>query len=129
MGPLRTELRGLLKNLQSRGILEEDLPDATRRSLIDLRRQLAQSNATAARQGLEAVRLVAATASVDRTLVEAKLRRVDQRLRATQGSPEKMQPLRERASLALQEFMDGRYETANGHLNRILSALAKGTER
>jgi len=55
---------------------------------------------------------------VDRALVEAKLKRVDALLK--RGGAKVPASLRERAGLALQEFMDGRYAAANRQLNKIL---------
>jgi serine/threonine-protein kinase len=123
IAPLRARLERALKQLRARGIMVGDLEPALRAQLSKLRQQLrggdpgdagdAEASLRSLEPALQAVR-------VDRALVEAKLKRVHALLRRRKGAA--VQRLRDRASQALQEFMDGRYDSANRQLNRILAA-------
>ncbi len=116
VAPLRKRLEAALAALRGRGVLEEDLASEPRRRLHELRVRLTAGETAAARPLLEAVERVLGAVSVDRALVEAKAKRVDALLRGRPAAG----ALRERASTALQELMDGRYVEANRILNQIL---------
>jgi len=106
--------------LQRRGILIDDLPAALRRELEGMgpRLRTEPDPPEAALATLER-RLV--RVRVDRALVAAKIKRVDRLLR--QRGSRVPRELKDRASQALQEFMDGRHGEANRQLNSILRQL------
>ncbi len=117
---LKSRYKALITSLKTRGILEEDLPAALRQKMAMVQKHLEQKETSATKSSLEELERDIMSLKIDRTLVEAKLQRVDRFLGSARGKPEDVQALRDQASIALQEFMDGRYNSANRHLNRIL---------
>jgi eukaryotic-like serine/threonine-protein kinase len=124
IGPLRQRLRSALGALGGRGLLEEDLPATLRGRLATARQRLQGGSAAAARSALEELERELPTVKIDRSIVESKAKRVDQLLRAAGARPD-AQRLRDRASVALQELMEGHFATANRQLNEILAALRR----
>lgn len=113
-------LRQALRTLRTRGIRRDDLSSSLRKELVALEGALARKE----RGLLPRVQTLAtklAALRVDGALIKAKLARVHARLRRLPAAQRK--PLDERASLALQDFMDGRHAAANRQLEAILSAL------
>ncbi len=123
---LRPHLDRALAALAGRGILIEDLPRALRVRVVHARTQVRTGLDTPglARE-LQQLELALGAVPVDRKLVELKLKRVDQGLTRAKKRGLKVQPLRDRSSVALQAYMDGRYGAANRHLNAIISALKR----
>jgi len=114
---LLARLRTLRTDLERRGVLVVDLPLPLRARLERLPGMDTEALATE----LDTLEPTLSALRVTRALVEAKIRHVDQRLRAGKGQVP--QALRDQASQALQEFMDGRYVEANRQLNRILQQV------
>ena len=104
-----------------RGILDDDLPATLRDRLRALERQARSGDPAALGPRVAALEQELSGLKVDRALVEAKLGRVDALLK--RGGAKVPAALRERAGLALQELMDGRYASANRQLNEILRGL------
>jgi hypothetical protein len=120
---LLARLRAAREALARRGILLEDLRPALRDRLARVEQQVHTGDPTAAGNEVDALGAELLRVRVDRALVEAKLRRVDARLK--RGGSKVPGRLRERAGQALQEFMDGRYAAANRQLNRIIEGLGQ----
>ena len=89
-----------------------------------LRRDLAQRQVSSAEEELRGLPAALRAVSVDRNLVEAKVKRVEARLGAARARGIDIALLQERAGLALQELLEGRHEAANAQLNAILARLA-----
>lgn len=107
--------------VQARGILLEDLGATLYVRLRRVETALGGEGEPAAlAPEVAALERELGALKVTRSLVEAKLRRVDALLRKRGAAS---QPQREAAALALQDFMDGRYAEANRRLNAILGAL------
>lgn len=118
--PAGPALYQALRTLRARGIRRDDLSSSLRKEVVGLEGALARKE----RGHLPRVQALAsklAALRVDAKLVKAKLARVHARLRRLPAA--KRKPLDERASLALQDFMDGRHAAANRQLEAILSAL------
>ena len=118
---LASRLRAARDATARRGILAADLPPALRARLSEVERRVGSDDPVALAPRVATLEQELSALKVDRPLVEAKLRRVDALLR--RGGAKVTAALRERAGLALQELMDGRFVSANRQLNQILSGL------
>jgi eukaryotic-like serine/threonine-protein kinase len=119
------QFKQMLMALQAHGILMDDLGQDLRQRIFAAQQQLTHGEAAAALTTLASLAPACTSLRVDRPLVETKLKRVDQLLRQAKSRGQQVQPLQERSTIALQEFMDGRYTVANSQLNAILFALGR----
>jgi hypothetical protein len=123
--PLRRRHSAALGALRAKGLLEEDLPGPLRARAAAVPGQLQRGALVEARAAVEELERSVSALKVDRALVEARLKRVDALLRAAPPQRADLQALRDRASIALQEVMEGRLAAANRALTEILLALRK----
>lgn len=120
-GALLARLRAARDAAARRGILDDDLPATLRARIGELERQAQSGDPNLLAPRVAALEQELSALKVDRALVEAKLRRVDALLK--RGGARVPAAARERAGLALQELMDGRFVAANKQLNQILRGL------
>jgi serine/threonine protein kinase len=124
---LHKRLRSAMQALTARGILVQDLPRqlATNRktllSTLSKKGAIAEANENQLTRQVSELEKQLRALQVDRSFIQSKITRVHKRLQKVAESRRKA--LEQKAALALQDFMDGRYTSANSRLNQILAAL------
>jgi len=110
----------LRADLRARGILVEDLSATRRAELRALDAALAAARDLDAERALVSLEPVLSAVVVDAAFVRAKLDRVDAAMRAARAAGRDVSRLESISATALQEYLDGRYESTNRRLNEIL---------
>ncbi|MFH1132210.1 MAG: serine/threonine-protein kinase [Pseudomonadota bacterium] len=119
----RQRFESALSTLETKGIFEKDLPISLQNKITHLKEQLEQNIGPQIQQPLVAIEQVLLSQTIDRSLVNRKLKRIDLLLQKNSGHQKRL--LQNLAGIALQEFMDGQYASANKRLNEILATLGK----
>lgn len=113
---LRTDLR-------ARGILVADLSAPVRGELRALDAALEAHHDADAERALASLEPTLSAVVVDAAFVRAKLDRVNAAMRAARTAGRDVAPLESVSGTALQEYLDGRYDSTNRRLNEILRQL------
>ena len=129
-GPDPVEVRGRLERargeLRGRGVLPEDLPAELRAALRAADEELTAGRTAEALGTLDELLPRLAEVVVDGPFVRAKLERVEAALAAAASAGQDVGDLEELAAGALQEYLQGRYDSTNRTLNDILTRLRTG---
>jgi tRNA A-37 threonylcarbamoyl transferase component Bud32 len=112
-------------DLKKRGIRIEDLGKPMRARLGAITRALKKGDSATAYSSLQELRSGVRNLAIDGPFIQRKIRRIDRRLRGLTKDSEQSRLLRQRASDALQSYMDGRFDKANVQLNKIIAGLNK----
>lgn len=120
---IRERRERLAQSLSARGIRRGDHPEALRTALRAIDRALGDNRINDAESSLSQAEALAQPLAIDRGFVQAKLDRVNARIRRAESNgtlPDGVQALSERA---LRDFLAGRYPETNEILNQILDRL------
>lgn len=122
---LARRLADLRNDLRSRGVLVADLETADRRLLHQTEVALNEGRFDDAATGLEHTERALDAVHIDRNFIQRKLDRVDRQIRGAQERGVNTERIEALERVALREFMAGRLETTNTHLNQILQSLTE----
>lgn len=121
--PYQAARAAIRADMKRRGIQPQDLSSKLGAKLTAFVSAVDRGDIDKAKQQAQGLREGIAAIAIDGAFVRRKIERVDLRLRRLPKESDLSRVLRQRASDALQSFMDGRFGKANVQLNKILVAL------